>query len=153
MPERSMDAEALDAIRRRHGLDYTTPGGARVCRCGTADCDALYLLDEVDFLAVLIERAIDAGQQFASQVIATVDRVDAVVQDIPEAPRALGKHDWELVGFGGGWQVWECSVCKRNAIPPMFGFIWPWPKCDPANASRMGWFATFGQAIGLSRKS
>ena len=39
------------------------------------------------------------------------------------------KHEWQLLGGGGGWEVWDCRRCRRRAIPTIFGFMWPWPKC------------------------
>lgn len=39
------------------------------------------------------------------------------------------KHDWDLLGGAGGWEVWGCRRCKKQRIPwPLFG-LWR-PKRD-----------------------
>lgn len=36
------------------------------------------------------------------------------------------KHDWELLGGSGSWEVWQCRRCRRSAVPSLFGFfLWP----------------------------
>lgn len=37
----------------------------------------------------------------------------------------LKKHDWYCVGGGGGWEVWACHDCGIDAIPSIFGTLWP----------------------------
>jgi len=39
------------------------------------------------------------------------------------------KHVWILLGGGGGWEIWQCKTCRRKAIPAIFGFMWPFPRC------------------------
>lgn len=39
------------------------------------------------------------------------------------------KHEWVLMGGGGGWEIWRCEICKRKAIPLIFGIFWPFPRC------------------------
>lgn len=46
------------------------------------------------------------------------------------------KHKWRLMGGAGGWEVWDCTTCNRSAIPTIFGFMWPWPKCKELEPSK-----------------
>ena len=47
------------------------------------------------------------------------------------------RHNWRLYGEAAGWQVWECRTCGRTAIPTIFGFIWPWPRCVTCHHERV----------------
>lgn len=39
--------------------------------------------------------------------------------------RSRHGHDFQLLGGGGGAEVWECRRCGRSTIPSPFGFLWP----------------------------
>lgn len=47
------------------------------------------------------------------------------------------KHEWELLGGGGGWEVWKCAACNRKAYPLLFGLIWPLPRCQSEPINRL----------------
>jgi len=34
------------------------------------------------------------------------------------------KHDFQLIGGSGDWEVYECRACLRTEIPSPFGFMW-----------------------------
>jgi hypothetical protein len=40
------------------------------------------------------------------------------------------RHAWDLLGGGGGWEIWQCEHCKRERTPvPIFGLWRPWGRC------------------------
>jgi hypothetical protein len=37
---------------------------------------------------------------------------------------AAVRHEWECAGGAGGWELWRCLRCGREAFPGPFGFMW-----------------------------
>lgn len=35
------------------------------------------------------------------------------------------RHAWRLLGAASGWEVYECTLCGRSAIPSVFAWLWP----------------------------